>query len=45
MLEENVVRAAGTRYDMTENKMVRLIRAAGFTPAQRDTEYHVIRNF
>ena len=45
MLEENVVRAAGTRYDMTENKMVRLIRAAGFTPAQRDTEYHVIRKF
>ena len=45
MLEENVVRAAGTRYDMTENKMVRLIRAAGFTPAQRDTEYHIIRKF
>ena len=45
MLEENVVRAAGTQYDMTKNKMVRLIRAAGFTPAQRDTEYHVIRKF
>ena len=45
MLEENVVRAAGTCYDMTQNKMVRLIEAAGFTPAQRDTEYHVLRTF
>lgn len=45
MLEENVVRAAGTQYDMTQNKMVRLIKAAGFTPAQRDTEYRVLKKF
>ena len=45
MLEENVVRAAGTQYDMTQNKMVRLIKAAGFTPAQRDTEYRVLQKF
>ena len=45
MLEENVVRAAGTRYDMTQSAMVRLIKAAGFTPAQRDTEYRVLRKY
>ena len=45
MLEENVVRAAGTRYEMSINKMVELIRGAGRIPAQRDTEYRVIRRF
>lgn len=43
MLEENVVRAAGTRYDMSVKKMAELIRAAGRQPAQRDTEYRIIR--
>ena len=45
MLEENVVRAAGTRYEMSINKMVELIRGAGRIPAQRDTDYRVIRRF
>lgn len=45
MLEENVVRAAGTSYDMSTRKMVRLIAGAGRDAAQRDTEYHVIRRF
>jgi len=45
MLEENVVRAAGTRYEMSINKMADLIRGAGRQPAQRDTEYRVIRRF
>lgn len=45
MLEENVVRAAGTRYEMSINKMAELIRGAGRKPAQRDTEYRVIRRF
>ena len=45
MLEENVVRAAGTRYDMSTKKMVRLIEGAGREAAQRDTEYHIIRRF
>jgi len=45
MLEENVVRAAGTRYEMSINKMAELIRGAGRMPAQRDTEYRVIRRF
>ncbi len=45
MLEENVVRAAGTRYDMSIQKMIRMIRGAGRTPAQRDTKYRVLRTF
>ena len=45
MLEENVVRAAGTAYDMSTQKMVRLIEGAGKKAAQRDTEYRIIREF
>ena len=45
MLEENVVRAAGTTYDMSIRKMVELIRSAGRMPAQRDTKYNVIRTY
>lgn len=45
MLEENVVRAAGTAYDMSINKMAQLIRGAGKQPAQRDTEYNIIKRF
>ncbi|CUH96301.1 hypothetical protein P22_2391 [Propionispora sp. 2/2-37] len=45
MLEENVVRAAGTQYQMSINKMKELIRAAGRRPAQRDTEYNIIKLF
>ena len=45
MLEENVVRAAGTRYNMSIKKMIDLIRGAGREPAQRDTRYRVIRRF
>ena len=45
MLEENVVRAAGTSYEMSINKMADVIRGAGRQPAQRDTEYRIIRRF
>lgn len=45
MLEENVVRAAGTAYDMSISKMAQLIRGAGKQPAQRDTEYNIIKRF
>lgn len=45
MLEENVVRAAGTAYDMSVSKLVGLIRSAGKIPAQRDTEYNIIKTF
>ena len=45
MLEENVVAAAGVRFRMTSEEMVRLIRDAGFVPAQRDTRYRLLRRF
>ena len=39
MLEENVVRAAGVSNSTTEEELRRIIRDAGFRPAQRDTLY------
>ncbi|HVI08604.1 MAG TPA: cyclic dehypoxanthinyl futalosine synthase [Candidatus Binatia bacterium] len=39
MLEENVVRAAGVTNCITEEELRRIIRDAGFRPAQRDTLY------
>lgn len=45
MLEENVVRAAGTSYDMSIQKMVNVIRGAGKKAAQRDTKYNIIKRF
>jgi cyclic dehypoxanthinyl futalosine synthase len=45
MLEENVVRAAGTAYQMSIDKMVGMIEATGRVAAQRDTEYNIIKRF
>lgn len=45
MLEENVVKAAGTAYEMSVNKMVDLIKATGKKAAQRDTVYQIIKTF
>jgi cyclic dehypoxanthinyl futalosine synthase len=42
MLEENVVRAAGTSNCTTEEELRRIIRDAGFKPAQRDTLYRTM---
>jgi cyclic dehypoxanthinyl futalosine synthase len=39
MLEENVVKAAGTTNCTSEEELRRIIRDAGFRPAQRDTLY------
>jgi len=39
MLEENVVKAAGTTNCTTEEELRRIIRDAGFVPKQRDTLY------
>ncbi|HXE90248.1 MAG TPA: cyclic dehypoxanthinyl futalosine synthase [Terriglobales bacterium] len=39
MLEENVVAAAGVRNRTSEEELRRIIRDAGFRPAQRDTLY------
>lgn len=42
MMEENVVSSAGTTYCLDEAVLCRLIRDAGFTPAQRDNVYDVL---
>ena len=43
MMEENVVSAAGTTYCMDEPVLCRLIREAGFLPAQRNNTYDILR--
>ena len=43
MMEENVVSAAGTTYKLDEREICRLIRDAGWVPAQRDQYYNVLR--
>jgi cyclic dehypoxanthinyl futalosine synthase len=43
MMEENVVSAAGTTYKLSEREICRLIRDAGWIPAQRDQYYKVLR--
>ncbi len=49
MIEENVVSAAGARTAVKCSVQVpeihRQIREAGFTPAQRDTSYEIIRRY
>ncbi|MBX3387099.1 MAG: radical SAM protein [Phycisphaeraceae bacterium] len=42
MMEENVVSSAGTTYCLDEAVLCRLIRDAGFTPAQRNNTYDVV---
>jgi cyclic dehypoxanthinyl futalosine synthase len=43
MMEENVVSAAGATYKLNEREICRLIRDAGWVPAQRDQYYNVLR--
>jgi cyclic dehypoxanthinyl futalosine synthase len=43
MMEENVVSAAGTTYRLNEREICRLIRDAGYVPAQRDQYYNVLK--
>jgi len=45
MLEENVVRAAGVTNRVPLKEMLRCITEAGFQPAQRSTDYNIIRTF
>jgi cyclic dehypoxanthinyl futalosine synthase len=45
MIEENVVAAAGTRFMLARDELVRLVRDAGYTPMQRDTLYCEVRRF
>lgn len=43
--EENVLKEAGNPLRATQEELTRMIREAGFVPAQRDTFYHIIRTF
>jgi cyclic dehypoxanthinyl futalosine synthase len=45
MIEENVVRAAGVSHRITVHEMVDLIRKAGKIPAQRDTEFKILKEY
>lgn len=42
MIEENVVRAAGTVFYMTEPEMVRLIETAGYRALRRNMKYEIL---
>ncbi len=44
MMEENVVSSAGTTYCLNEATICRLIRDAGFTPAQRGNSYEILKS-
>jgi cyclic dehypoxanthinyl futalosine synthase len=43
MIEENVVAAAGITFRMTRQEIVHLITDAGYTAAQRDTTYNILK--
>jgi cyclic dehypoxanthinyl futalosine synthase len=43
MIEENVVKAAGVSHRMSVGEMVDLIGKAGKIPAQRDTEFNILK--
>ena len=43
LMEESVVRATGVSYAVSAEQVVSLIREAGFTPAQRTTQYEILR--
>ncbi len=43
MMEENVVSSAGTTYCLDEAVLCRLIRDAGYVPAQRDNTYDILK--
>ena len=43
MMEENVVSSAGTTYCLGQEQICRLIRDAGWIPAQRNQYYQVLR--
>lgn len=45
MLEENVVKAAGCANNTTIQEIIRHIKAAGCIPAQRNTQYKIIKTF
>ncbi|MBI4970319.1 MAG: dehypoxanthine futalosine cyclase [Candidatus Omnitrophica bacterium] len=45
LMEERVVKATGITNETNTSEFLRLIRKAGYRPAQRDTNYKIIRYF
>lgn len=45
LMEESVVKATGVSHAVTVDQVVALIRETGMTPAQRNTEYRIVRTF
>ena len=43
LMEENVVKATGITYAVTADDVIALIRETGMTPAQRTTQYDILR--
>ena len=43
LMEEQVVRATGVSYTIAADQVVTLIAQTGFTPAQRTTQYEILR--
>jgi cyclic dehypoxanthinyl futalosine synthase len=45
MIEENVVASTGVSYKVSKEDIIKAIRDAGFKPAQRNTQYEIIKCF
>ncbi len=45
MIEENVVASAGVSYTVSKEDIIKAIKGAGFSPAQRDTTYNILKFF
>lgn len=45
MIEENVVAAAGVKFRLPMDEMIRIIRTAGFDACQRDCHYNILKTF
>ena len=43
LMTEEVVSATGLEYGVTEDQVINMIREAGYTPAQRTTQYDMIK--
>ncbi|RAZ23372.1 dehypoxanthine futalosine cyclase [Campylobacter hyointestinalis subsp. lawsonii] len=45
MMEENVVKAAGASFRMSQNEMIEIIKDIGEIPAKRNTNYDILEMF
>jgi cyclic dehypoxanthinyl futalosine synthase len=43
MIEENVISTAGAHHRATREKLIEVVRSAGFAPVQRDCTYTTFR--